>query len=74
MKIILIAFLSLFSFACSEDVVEKQTPQRKSIPIENKVPAANPQNAQSLQPDLHISGGDKTHISGTPSSSHFSGQ
>ena len=74
MKIILIAFLSLLAFACSEDVDEKQTPQKKSMPIENKVPAVNPPNAQSLQPDLHISGGEQTHISGAPSSSNISGQ
>lgn len=74
MKIIIIAFFSLFAFACSEDVKEKQTPQKKSIPIENNVPAVNPPNAQSLQPDLHISGGGQPHISGAPSSSHISGQ
>ena len=74
MKIILVAFLSLLAFACSEDVDKKQTPQKKSIPVENKAPAVNPQNAQSLQPDLHISGGGQTHISGAPSSSHISGQ
>ena len=74
MKIILVAFLSLLAVACSEDVDKKQTPQKKSIPIENKSLAVNPPNAQSLQPDLHISGGEQTHISGGPSSSHMSGQ
>ena len=74
MKIILVAFLSLLAFACSADVDEKQTPKKQSIRIENKVPAVNPPNAQSLQPDLHISGGEQTHISGAPSSSHISGQ
>ncbi len=74
MKLILVAFLSLLSFACSEGVDNKQTLHKKSIPVENKPPAINPQNAQSLQPDLHISGGGQTHISGAPSSSHISGQ
>jgi PBP1b-binding outer membrane lipoprotein LpoB len=74
MKIILIAFISFLAFGCSEDVDEMQTPQKKSILIEKKAPAVNPPNAQSLQPDLHISGGEQTHISGAPSSSHISGQ
>ena len=74
MKIILVAFLSLLAFACSKDVDEKQTHQKKSLPIENKIPAVNPQNAQSLQSDLHLSGGGQTHISGAPSSSNISGQ
>ncbi len=74
MKITLLVFLSLLSYACSGDVDEKQTPQNKSIPLENKVPAVNPQNSQSMQPDLHVSGGGQTHISGAPSSSNISGQ
>ncbi len=74
MKFFLVAFLSLLAFACSEDADNKQSLHKKSIPIENKPPAVNPQNAQSLQPDLHISGGGQTHISGAPSSSHISGQ
>jgi hypothetical protein len=74
MKFILIAFFSFLAFGCSEDIDEKQTPQKKSIPIENKAPAVNPPNSQSLQPDLHISGGGQAQISGAPSSSNISGQ
>ncbi len=69
---LILIFLSILG--CSDDLEEKQTPQKKPAPIEEKAPTPNPPNAQSIEPDKHISGGGQPHISGAPSSSHISGQ
>ena len=75
MKIILIFFLSIQSFACSGEIEKKQAPQ-KSMPseIENILTNPLPLHSQSNQPKEHISGGGMSHISGSPSSSRISGQ
>lgn len=76
---ILIIFLSLFSFSsCSGDKAEKQPLNKtssKRIEKPPATPAPNPPNPQELQPDLHISGTQTTHISGsTLTSRHVSGR
>jgi hypothetical protein len=73
MKIILIVFLSLLTFACSEELKNKQPPNIKSTPTENPPSNPLPLYSQLNQPEEHISGGE-SHISGAPSSSHISGQ
>ena len=75
MKIILIVFLSIQSFACSGEIEKKQAPL-KSKPSEIKNITTNPLplHSQPNHPKEHISGGGLSHISGAPSSSHISGQ
>jgi hypothetical protein len=71
--ILLTALLSFSS--CSEDKTDKQ-PSTQAAPayIETKPPAPNPANSQALQPDLHLSGTQNTHISGSKvTSNHLSG-
>ena len=71
--ILLTALLSILS--CSGDKTDKQ-PSTQSTPayIETKPPAPNPSNSQALQPDLHLSGTQSTHISGSKvTSKHLSG-
>lgn len=74
--ITLILLTTLLSFSsCSGDKSDKQ-PSTQSAPvhIETKPPAPNPVNTQTLQPDLHLSGVQNTHISGsTETSDHVSG-
>ena len=74
MKIILIAFLSLLGFACSEDVEKNQTHKSKSTLTEKKPSNPLTLQSQSKQPEEHISGVGEPRISGAPSSSHISGQ
>ena len=71
--ILLTALLSFSS--CSGDKIDKQ-PSKKSAPVntEEKPTASNIPNAQDLQPDLHISGTQNTHISGTTVTNHVSGR
>lgn len=76
---ILTIFLSLFSFSsCSGDKTEKQPlKQSSSEQVEKKpsAPAPNPPNSQVLQPDLHLSGTQTTHVSGSmPATKHVSGR
>jgi hypothetical protein len=75
MKIILMVFLSIQSFACSGEIEKKQTPP-KSIPSETENIPTKPLSlhSQTNQPKEHISGGGVSHISGSPSSSRISGQ
>lgn len=74
--VILILLSTLLSFSsCSSDEGDRQ-PSTQSAPahIETKPPAPNPANSQALQPDLHLSGNQNTHISGsTETSNHVSG-
>jgi hypothetical protein len=71
--ILLTALLILSS--CSGDKIGKQ-PSTQSAPvnIETKSLVPNIPNAQDLQPDLHISGTQITHISGTTVTNHVSGR
>ena len=74
--ITLILLTALLSFSsCSGDKTDKQpATQEIPAPIEAKPPAPNPTNNQDLQPDLHLSGTQNTHISGsTMPSDHVSG-
>jgi|SaaInl7_100m_RNA_FD_contig_31_808204_length_356_multi_2_in_0_out_0_1 hypothetical protein len=74
MKIILIVFLSLQSYACSGQVEKNQASQKnKSSEIDNIPANPLPFHSQPDQPKEHISGGGVSHISGAPSSSHISG-
>lgn len=78
-RFILIIFLSLFCFpGCSDDKTDKQTLKKTSPEqVENKpsIPTPNPPSLQELQPDLHLSGTQSTHISGSKlTSSHVSGR
>jgi hypothetical protein len=71
--ILLTALLILSS--CSDDKIDKQTStQLAPVNIETKPLAPNTPNAQDLQPDLHISGTQSTHISGASVTKHVSGQ
>lgn len=75
--LILTLFLSLISFSsCSGDKTDKQTQkQTSSQNIEKKTFTPNPPNPQELQPDLHLSGTQNTHISGSMlSPNHVSGR
>jgi hypothetical protein len=75
MKIILIVFLSIQTFACSEEIQKKQAPQQsKPSEVENKHINPLPLRSKSDQPKEHISGGGVPHISGASSSSRISGQ
>jgi hypothetical protein len=74
-KIILIVFLALQSFACSEEIEKKQgSPKNKPSEIENIPTNPLPLHSKTNQPKEHISGGGVSHISGSPSSSRISGQ
>ena len=75
MKIILIVFLLIQTFACSGEIEKKQVPQN-NMPseIENIPTNPLPLHSQPNHPKEHISGGGLSHVSGAPSSSHISGQ
>jgi hypothetical protein len=71
--ILLTALLILSS--CSVDKTDKQpSTQLAPVNIETKPLAPNTPSAQDLQPDLHLSGTQSTHISGATVTSHVSGQ
>ena len=72
--VILLTTLLILS-SCSGDKTDKQ-PLTKLAPvnIETKPLAPNTPNAQDLQPDLHLSGTQSTHISGASVTKHVSGQ
>ena len=70
--ILLIALLILSS--CSGDKTDKPLTQLAPVSIETKPLALNTPNAQDLQPDLHLSGTQGTHISGASVTKHVSGQ
>ena len=71
--ILLIALLILSS--CSGEKTDKQpSTQLAPVNIETKPLAPNIPNAQDLQPDLHLSGTQGTHISGASVTKHVSGQ
>jgi hypothetical protein len=71
--ILLIALLTLSS--CSGDKTDKQPSiQLAPLNIETKPLDSNAPNAQDLQPDLHLSGTQGTHISGASVTKHVSGQ
>ena len=71
--ILLTALLILSS--CSGDKTDKQpSTQLAPVNIETKPLALNTPNAQDLQPDLHLSGTQGTHISGALVTKHLSGQ
>jgi hypothetical protein len=78
MKLIitLILFTTLLSFSsCSGDKTNKQS-STQSAPVntEEKPTASNIPNSQDLQPDLHTSGTQSSHISGTTVTNHVSGR
>jgi hypothetical protein len=74
--VILTALLSLLS--CSGDVADKEPPKQSapaSVETQPTVPYPNSPTAQDLQPDLHVSGTQSTHVSGAiETSEHISGQ
>ena len=71
--ILLTALLILSN--CSGDKTDKQpSTQLAPVNIETKPLAPNTPNAQDLQPDLHLSGTQGTHISGASVTKHVSGQ
>ena len=71
--ILLTALLILSS--CSGDKTDKQpSTQLAPVNIETKPLAPNTPNTQDLQPDLHLSGTQGTHISGASVTKHLSGQ
>ena len=71
--ILLTALLILSS--CSGDKTDKQpSTQFAPVNIEKKSLDPNSPNAQDLQPDLHLSGTQSTHISGVSVTKHVSGQ
>jgi hypothetical protein len=74
-KIILIVFLAIQSFACSGEIEKKQAP-KKNKPSEIEYIPTNPLplHSQTNQTKEHISGGGVSRISGSPSSSRISGQ
>ncbi len=76
--IITILFLLITSLSfsnCSGDKKDKHPPKLSApAQIETKPPAPNPVNSQAMQPDLHLSGAENTHISGsTVTANHVSG-
>ena len=74
--ITLVLLTALLSFSsCSGDKTDKQ-PSTQSAPanIETSPPSPNPASAQDLQPDLHLSGTQNTHISGATVTNHVSGR
>ena len=75
MKIILIVLLSIQSFACSGEIEKKQVPQNNMPSVIENIPTNPlPLHSQTNKTKEHISGGGVSHISGSPSSSHISGQ
>ena len=78
MKPIIILFLLtalLILSSCSGDKIDKQpSTQLAPVNIKTKPLAQNTPNAQDLQPDLHLSGTQSTHISGASVTKHVSGQ
>jgi hypothetical protein len=75
MKIILIVFLLIQTFACSGEIEKKQSPHNnKPSKIENIPTNPLPLHSQTNQHKEHISGGGISHISGAPYSSRISGQ
>jgi hypothetical protein len=78
-RIILIFLAASLIFArCSGDKIDKQPPKATKLAppqVETAQPATSSPSAQDLQPDVHISGTQNTHISGALSTSkHISGQ
>ena len=71
-------FLIVLLSGCSGDVADKETPKQSapaSVETQPTVPYPNSPSAQGLQPDLHISGTQSTHVSGAiETSEHISGQ
>ena len=74
-RILILLTILLILSSCSGDKTDKQ-PSRQLAPvnIETKPLAPNSPNAQDLQPDLHLSGTQGTHISGASVTKHVSGQ
>ena len=71
--ILLTALLILSS--CFGDKTDTQpSTQLAPVNIKTKPLAPNSTNAQDLQPDLHLSGIQGTHISGASVTKHVSGQ
>ena len=71
--ILLTALLILSS--CSGDKTDKPpSTQLAPVNIETKPLAPNTPNDQDLQPDIHVSGTQGTHISGASVTKHLSGQ
>ena len=71
--ILLTALLILSS--CSGDKTDMQpSTQLAPVNIKTKHLAPNTPNVQDLQPDLHLSGTQGTHISGASVTKHVSGQ
>ena len=74
-KILILLTTLLISSSCSGEKTDKQpSTQLAPVNIETKPLAPNIPNAQDLQPDLHHSGTQSTHISGVSVTKHVSGQ
>ena len=72
--LILLTALLILS-GCSDDKIDKKpSTQLAPVNIETKPLVPNTPSAQDLQPDLHVSGTQSTHISGAKVTSHVSGQ
>ena len=74
-RILILLTALLISSSCSGEKTDKQpSTQLAPVNIETKPLTPNTPNAQDLQPDLHLSGTQGTHISGTSVTKHVSGQ
>ena len=74
-KILILLTTLLISSSCSGEKTDKQpSTQLAPVNIETKPLDPNTPNAQDLQPDLHLSGTQGTHISGASVTKHVSGQ
>ena len=74
-RILILLTPLLISSSCSGEKTDKQpSTQLAPVNIETKPIAPNTPNAQDLQPDLHLSGTQSTHISGASVTKHVSGQ
>ncbi len=75
--IIFIFVIALFN-GCSGDNTDNQTPKpevKQSVQTKPAVPYPNSPSTQDLQPDLHVSGAQSTHVSGAiETTEHISGQ
>ena len=72
--IILLTALLILSSCSGENTDKQPSTQLAPVNIETKPLAPNIPNAQDLQPDLHLSGTQSTHISGVSVTNHVSGQ
>ena len=73
MSFFYVLFIAFLTFSCSDNIEKNKASKKNTLPIEKKLLYS--QNIQAKQfNDGHISGNSAPRISGTPSSSHISGQ